>query len=255
MRLEVLGSSGTAPRAGNPASSYLVRSDSSTVWMDAGPGSYMALLDKVDPERIDGVLLSHLHPDHCSDVFALFHELAYVRRSAQSIPVVVPDGSMARFAGFLGGEPGHAIFQTFRFREAQPDDSILIGDITVTVAAAHHSVPALAFRVESGGGAIGYTGDTGPSEMVAEHLSGVDLLLAEASLQDHSDEYAFHMTARQAATMAIQGEVRHLVLTHIPASLDPTVSRREAESVFAGRLSLAAPGETYMIGEPIDQEL
>lgn len=249
MRLEVLGSSGTAPRAGNPASGYLVRSDEATIWMDAGPGTYMALLDRVDPEDIDAVLLSHMHADHCSDLFALFHGLKHVRESDKSIPVVVPDGAVARILGFLGGAPDHAILENLRFREAQPGESIFIGDVTITVQAAHHSVPALAFRIESAGRTLGYTGDTGPSNMVEEHFYDVDLLLAEASLQDRSDSYVFHLTARQAAEMAVRANVGHLVLTHIPAYLDSEDSRRQAAEVFGGTMSLAAPGETYIIGK------
>ncbi|MCP3974107.1 MAG: MBL fold metallo-hydrolase [bacterium] len=255
MRLEVLGSSGTAPRAGNPASGYLVRSGETTIWMDAGPGTYMALLDRVDPEEIDAVLLSHMHADHCSDIFALFHGLKHVRKSDRSVPVIVPDGATDRVLGFLAGGPDHAILENLKFREAQPNESILVGDVTITMQAAHHSVPALVFRIESGGRTLGYTGDTGPSELVEEHLSAVDLLLAEASLQDRSDSYVFHMSARQAAEMAVRASVGHLVLTHLPASLDPEESRRQAAEVYGGPMSLAAPGQTYIIGETSEEEL
>ena len=55
MRLAILGSSGTAPRPGNPASGYLVRGATATLWMDAGPGTYAALADHIDPEALDGV--------------------------------------------------------------------------------------------------------------------------------------------------------------------------------------------------------
>lgn len=247
MRLDVLGSSGTAPRRDNPASGYLVRSDTTTIWMDAGPGTYMALLQKVDPDTIDAVLLSHMHPDHCTDVFALFHELSYVRRSGRSIPVMVPDGSIERVRGFVGGDPDHPVFQTLHFREVQPGETAAVGDVTVTAQAAHHSVPALAYRLEASAAAVGYSGDTGPSEMVVEHFAGVDLLLAEASLQDASDPYAFHMTARQAGELATYAGAAHLVLTHIPSSLDQGESRRQAAEVYAGPLSLAAPGDMYMI--------
>lgn len=254
MRLEVLGSSGTAPQAGNPASGYLVRSNEATIWMDAGPGTYMALLDRVDLEEIDAVLLSHMHADHCSDIFALFHGLKHVRKSDRSVPVVVPDGAITRILGFLGGGPDHAILDNLKIREAQPGETIFIGDITITVQAAHHSVPALVFRIESDGGTLGYTGDTGPSDLVEEHLAGVDLLLAEASLQDGSDSYVFHMSARQAAEMAVRANVGHLVLTHIPAPLDPEDSRRQAAEVFSRNMSLAAPGETYIIGETSEEK-
>ena len=148
MRLDILGSSGTAPQPGNPASGYLVRGATAMLWMDAGPGTYAALADHVDPETLDAVLLSHMHADHCSDLLALFHVLAYVRKSTRPLPVVVPEGAVARWRGFVGGDDDHLLFTTFDFREARSGESFEFEDITVKVQAARHSVEALAYRAE-----------------------------------------------------------------------------------------------------------
>ena len=246
MRLDVLGSSGTAPARGNPASGYLLRHGTTTIWMDAGPGTYMALLEVVDPADVDAVLLSHMHADHCTDLFALFHGLKYIRASEKAVPVVVPDGSIERLQGFVQGDSDHALFEAMTFHEPRPGESIRFGDITVKPQAAHHSVPAFAYRVEAAGQALGYTGDTGASEMVDEHFAGVHTVLAEASLPA-GDGYPFHMTARQAAQLAVTAGVDRLILTHIPESVDSAESMSEAAAVFPGQLSLAQPGDVYMI--------
>lgn len=248
MRLTVLGSSGTAPQQGNPASGYLLRSAAAVLWVDAGPGTYQALLEHVDPEDIDAVLLSHMHSDHCTDLFALAHNLMFVRRSERRLPVVAPAGSVDRMRGFLGGEADHPTFRTLDVAEPAPGEAFVIGDVTATAQAAHHSVPAFAYRIETAGGALGYTGDTGPSEMINEHFAGVDVLLAEASLQDASPEYAFHMTARQAADMAVATNAGRLLLTHIPEAIDAPTSLEEAKTAFGGTIGLAEPGKTYIIG-------
>jgi ribonuclease BN (tRNA processing enzyme) len=247
MRLTVLGSSGTAPRAGNPASGYLVQSEGVNLWLDAGPGTYMALLALLDPGQLDAVLLSHMHPDHCSDLFALGHEFAYVRRSSRQVPVLCPDGSADRIAGFLGGTHDHAMFDTLQIKEVQPAEVFHFGALQVTAQAAHHSVPALAFRIEGPGGSLGYTGDTGPSDLIEAHFAGVDTLLAEASRQEASEPYPFHMSAGQAGEMASRVGADSLLLTHIPGSLDPEESLRQASIAYTGHLGLAKAAETYMI--------
>lgn len=248
MQLDILGSSGTAPRAGNPASGYLVRSGATTIWMDAGPGTYMALLEVVDPETIDAVLITHMHPDHSSDIFALSHTLAYIRHSSRAIPVVVPDGSIDRLRGFVGGADDHPLFDALDFHEAQPGETFDFGGVSVAMQAAHHTVPAFAYRLTADAATLGYTGDTGPSDLVTELFAGVELLLAEASRDDGSDPFPFHMTARQAGAMAAAAGVNHLLLTHIPETIDPGLSLQAAAEEYGGRLGLAAPGETYMIG-------
>ena len=43
MRIHVIGSSGTFPVAGRPASGYLVEQGSTRVWLDAGPGTFVNL--------------------------------------------------------------------------------------------------------------------------------------------------------------------------------------------------------------------
>ena len=254
MQLDVLGSSGTAPRPGNPASGYLVRSKAATIWMDAGPGTYMALLELIDPEALDAVLLSHMHPDHSSDIFALAHTLAYIRKSRRAIPVVVPDGSVERLGGFVGGGDQHPLFESLSFHEAQPGETFDFGDVSVALQAAHHTVPAFAFRLSCGGATLGYTGDTGPSDLVTDHFRGIDLLLAEASLDDRSEPFPFHLTAREAGAMASAAGVSHLLLTHIPEGRDLPRSLMVAAGEFGGQLGLAEPGDTYIIATKREED-
>lgn len=246
MRLDVLGSSGTAPTHDNPASGFLVSSEGTTLWMDAGPGTYMALLGLVDQTDVDAVLISHMHPDHCSDLFAFFHGLKYMREPTEAVPVVVPDGSINRISGFLQADPDHAVFQTLAFHEAQPGETLRFGTIDVVPMAARHSVPAFVYRVESAGGSLGYTGDTGPSEMVSAHFAGVGTILAEASLAN-DDRYPFHMTGRQAGQLAATSGSEQLILTHLRETMDAESTRQEAANVFGGTVSLAQPGDVYMI--------
>ena len=86
MQLTILGSNGTYPTAGRPASGYLVTHQGSRLWMDAGSGTYGALAAEMDPTDLDAIFLSHRHPDHCADIFASFTRWRTGQRTSTRFP-------------------------------------------------------------------------------------------------------------------------------------------------------------------------
>src|SRR5690606_40786747 len=76
MRLTVVGCSGSGSGPESPASCYLVQAEHEgrtfSVLLDLGPGAFGALYRHLDPAEVDAVLFSHLHPDHCLDLCALY---------------------------------------------------------------------------------------------------------------------------------------------------------------------------------------
>ena len=240
--MTVLGANGTYPTAGRPASGYLVSDGETNLWMDAGPGTYLALCRELDPMEINAVFLSHRHPDHCSDIFALYHSVAYgpVRRGR--IPVVCPEGLAEALAAFLQNPA--ALDSAFEFVTAGDGDTVRLGSMDVSMVRTNHPPPTLAPRVTVGDRSVTYTADTGPSDAVAAHAAGSDLLLAEASMTGRrdADSYPHHMTGAEAGTMAAAARVGRLVLTHVPAHEDPDRVLAEAESEFEGQVALAVPG-------------
>lgn len=242
MELTVLGSSGTYPAAGRPASGYLISGPGTELWMEAGPGTFTALCGALDPFDLDGVFLSHRHPDHCADFFALFHALAYGGYRGEAVPVLCPVGLSDLMAGFTAGRA--AWRAVFDFQECFARGELDLGGLLITTARANHPPPTLAARVASDGRSLAYTADTGPSPEVERLAAGCDLLLAEASLQEPRGPQSvpYHMTGREAGEMAARAGARRLMLTHIPPHLDPERTMVEAEAAFGGEVSLAVPG-------------
>ena len=78
MKLTIIGASGSFPGPGSPASCYLltaegVAADGVTprtwrILLDLGNGALGVLQRYVELEDLDGILLSHLHPDHFMDL-------------------------------------------------------------------------------------------------------------------------------------------------------------------------------------------
>ena len=247
MQLTVLGSNGTYPTAGRPASGYLVSNGDTNLWMDAGPGTYVALCGEMDPRDLTGVFLSHRHPDHCTDIFALYHAVAHGDRAVRPIPVLCPEGLAQALGRFVGGSS--VWWSTFEFITLSDGDSVDLGSMRVAVARSNHPPPTLAPRIAADGRSLTYTADTGPSEALECHAAGSDLLLAEAALAEPrtGGSVRYHMTGTEAGSMAAKARVRRLMLTHIAPYLDPERSLMEAESEFGGEVSLAVPGARIRI--------
>jgi ribonuclease Z len=88
---------------------------------------------------------------------------------------------------------------------------------------------------ERPGRKIVLSGDTGPCEMLRVAAHEADVLVHEATFTDEERDRAMqtgHSTARQAAELAREAEVRLLVLTHISTRYAGGEIRDEARAIF-----------------------
>jgi ribonuclease BN (tRNA processing enzyme) len=249
VRLTILGSSAGAPTRTNPASGYLVEHEGSSIWLDAGTGTFMELAARMDPGQLDAVVLSHIHVDHTSDLFGLYGYLAYGPSGNVPIPAYVTDGATQKFADFAGATGEHIFHHVLDFREVVPGDTATIGPFTLTFGPSKHAVPNNTVRIDAGGRTLVYTGDTGPNRELMEVADGADLFLCEASLIDDrtAQSYEFHLTAYEAGKIAAWGGAGQLVLTHISHQIDPKDSVAQASERFDGPVTYAAPGTEFEV--------
>jgi ribonuclease Z len=88
---------------------------------------------------------------------------------------------------------------------------------------------------ERPGRRIVLSGDTAPCDMVRVHAERADVLVHEATFTEEERERAIetgHSTARQAAEIAREADVRLLALTHVSTRYGGGEIRDEARSVF-----------------------
>lgn len=246
MKLTVLGSNAGAPSPSNPGSGYLVQTDTTCIWMDAGPGTFAALSQVMDPKDIDGLVLSHTHIDHCVDALGLFAYLAYGIGGA-SIDVYAPQGTAAHLGAFARAGDDHPFHHTMLIEEVAGGGDAQIGDVSLKFGDAVHPVPAMVTRLEAGGSSLVYSGDTGPGGDLIEIAAGADVLLVEAALQGVRDgsTYPYHLTAREGGEIAAIAGVDRLVLTHIGFTKDVQLSIDQAASAYVGTVEYAAPGTVF----------
>ena len=243
MRLTVVGCAGSFPGPDSPASCYLVEHDGRRVLLDLGNGSFGPLQRYADVYAIDAVVLSHLHADHCLDLTSYYVARKYHPDGPKPrIPVLGPTGSADRMARAydLPDEPGmHGEFE-FRDHVAVTE----IGPFRISTAPANHPVEAVHVRVEAGGRALVFSGDTGLSEPLVELSRGADLALYEASFLSRYPDLPpdLHLTAAQSADHALRAGVGRLVLTHLVPWTPQDETLEEASAAYDGELHLASTG-------------
>ena len=240
MRVHVVGSSGTYPGPGRPASGYLIESVRTRVWCDAGPGTFVSM--PLDTDLIAAVVVSHQHPDHCADLMAAFHAWKYRPDPRDPVPLFAPQAVWDRLCDFLEQEPS-----SFEFTPVWTGSEIAIGDLEVEFVEMDHSVPTVGSRWDGNGRTLFFTADTGPAGNWRQLAADVDVMLAEASYQGETEDkvYAHHLTAGEAGQIARQVGAGKLVVTHIPPYLDPSISVDEAEQAFDRPVRLAVAGASF----------
>jgi len=248
--LTVLGSAGGAPTRTNPASGYLVESEGTAVWLDAGTGTFMELARHTDPGTLAAVVLSHIHVDHCSDVFGLYGYLAFGPSGLVPVPVFGPIGASEHLSAFARAGEEHVFRSVLNLIDVVVGSAVAIGDVSIRFGRAVHPVPALVTRFDTPDGSIVYSGDTGPGSDLAELAKGADVLLCEATIagERSAQTYPYHLTASEAGRVAAEAGVSQLIVTHLASGVDPDQALEEAAAEFHGKIGLAEPGATFTSG-------
>ena len=249
MELTVLGTAGTWPPAGGATCGFLVSHDGTTIWLDAGTGTFANLQDHIEVRDLDAIVITHGHPDHFVDVVPAFYARHYGGFGDPGLPFYSPEG-FTNLLSLLVSEDGRNVMaEAYAFSTVVPGDRIRVGSLDIRAfEMSHVGVNALGYRIEADGVVFAYTGDTGPCDAAVEMAREADVLLAEATYQDSSSLLPFHLSARQAAEHAKAADVGRLLLTHILPTLDPVVSLAEARSAFDGSVEVAEQGMVTEIG-------
>ena len=165
--LTVLGCDGSYPGPGGAASGYLVRAATTTLWLDAGPGTFAHLQQVCDPRTVDAVVLSHEHPDHWTDLesFAVWRRRHDRSTAGPRLCPARPAGS-ARTSPTSPGWPGKRSGRRTR---------VTVGELRCSFVATDHGPPTLAVRIDPesavGGDlscSLAYSADTGPDWSLEE---------------------------------------------------------------------------------------
>lgn len=216
MKLHILGSGTCIPNAKRGSSGYCVKLPESNILLDCGNGATWKL-EKIgiDYLSIDHIFITHFHPDHTADLIPFLFATKYPEGEQRKAKLTVwgPEGIEELFEGF------RAAYHEWIFPECLKIETIEEGiatfkDFTITAAKSAHTDTSLAYRIESEGKTLVYTGDTDYSEAIVEIANKTDLLLIECSAPD-SLKTKGHLSPSDVARIAKESRARKVVVTHI----------------------------------------
>jgi len=247
MRVMILGSGTAVPDPERGSSGVAVWVDGSLVFLDLGSGSaYRAARFGVQVQDLDGVILSHLHPDHTGDLVPLLFAFRNPEW-ARSKPLWLwgPPG-LAQHLGALESVYGSWIEPLgYERRVAELFESVVsVGSWQLKTVPVRHGLPAIACAlIDSEGRKLVYSGDTEPCEELISLAAGADLLILECSFPEGRVSPG-HLTPGQAGRIAARAGAKRLVLTHFyPACRGHDVAGACAKT-YRGEITMAWDGLT-----------
>ena len=244
LAVTVLGCSGSYAGPGGACTGYLVQTSTSSVWLDAGPGTLANLQNTCSLADLDAVVLTHAHPDHWLEIPIVANALEWYEKR-ERLPVY----SNAHMAGVARDVIGDGLDAVFDWRVVGVTDVVEIGDQTWRFAQTDHYVPTFAVRVDADGEIMIFSSDTGPDfslETLVDEEETISLALIESTFLDRvGHEEIMHLSATEAGALAQSRRINRLVLTHLAPREQAFAHLAAAGTKFSGPIDLAEVGQVY----------
>jgi ribonuclease Z len=225
--LHLLGTGAALADASRTTTMLAFENETATLVVDCGGDVVQRLLvADLDLERIEGLILTHEHPDHVGG-FPLFMEKIWLAGRRRPIAVYGPEAALSQarriFESFdTSGWEGMPQIEWHEVELRQGAEVLAARGWRVSAAPGKHSVPVIGIRVEDtdGGGVVAYSADTEKAESIVILARDADILVHEAS-----GGFSGHSSVADATAVAAEAGAKQLILVHLP----PDPSGQELE--------------------------
>jgi ribonuclease BN (tRNA processing enzyme) len=225
VRLHVIGSSPAWPNPGGAHSGYLLEADGQRLLLDCGPGVLSRLRQTEGWPKVDAIAITHFHLDHWGDLVPWVWGSMY---RSENGPVARPalwvfEGG-SEYLQKLGGRLGFPDMfdRVFHLNEYADDRPFAAAGFQVTaLRLPHYTLETYGFRAERDGTTLAYSGDSAPSDRLADLARNADLFVCEATLLRGEDDGLprGHLSLDEAVAAFEAAGARRLLVTHRPAEL------------------------------------
>ena len=223
VRLTVVGSSPAWPNPGGAQSGYLLEGDGRLL-LDCGPGVLARLRERESWPDIEAIAITHFHLDHWGDLVPWVWGTMFGLGQESDRPVLwVYRGGRERLRDFGARLGREDMFEgCFEVEEYGDGEPFAAAGLEVTaIRLPHYGLETYGFRVSNGDRTVAYSGDSGPSERLAELAREADLFVCEATLEraELDGEPRGHLSAEEATAAFAASGARRLLITHRPNEL------------------------------------
>jgi ribonuclease Z len=272
MSLIMLGTGNTLGGVQRVKSSTAVFAANQIFLVDCGCGVIQRLLASgIMPNHINKIFFTHHHADHNGGFIDFFVTSSLNRLDlGRQLPIeaygptntkeIISKMRESIESDVSSRKPNSADWSKIIFNELNNGTIYKKDGLEVTVFLVDHGPykPAVGYKFEYNGKKIVFSGDTSPNDNVKFHSKKADILIHEAYnaewiktsiKQNPSDEQTMravmtkHTSTLEAAEIAREAEVGHLVLTHhIPLPIPLTRIEKQyirgISKIFKGKISM-----------------
>jgi ribonuclease BN (tRNA processing enzyme) len=222
MRLTVVGCSPAWPNPGGAQSGYLVE-DGMRVLLDCGPGVLAKLRERESWPHLDAIVITHFHLDHWGDLVPWVWGTMFGLGREEHPELWLPPrgGARLRHFGVRFGTP-QMFEESFDVHEYANEKAFEAAGFHVTpMSLPHYTLETYGLRISNGATTVAYSGDSGPSERLAELARDADLFICEATLEspEADGELRGHLAPEEAIAAFEASGARRLLVTHRPYEL------------------------------------
>jgi ribonuclease BN (tRNA processing enzyme) len=242
LELTIVGSGTAVPYKGRGAPGYLLRVSGELMALDIGPGTVhrwpeagLSCLDVAE------VYISHLHPDHVSDLVTLLFALRNQHLDrVKPLHIIGPVGLKDYYRGLQGLYGYWVEEEGYNLVVKEIDEETNEREYrTVISRRVRHTASSLGYRIESPNGKVAvYSGDTDYCEGLIELGQGAQVLILECSVPEE-ERIEGHLTPTLAGKIAEECRAEKLVLTHFYPMFDAIDIEERVRKVFGGEVVLA----------------
>ena len=237
MKLTIAGSGDAFGSGGRLNTCFFLETAKATLLVDCGASALPALKGlKLDPNRIDGIVLSHLHGDHFGGVPFLLLDAQFLSRRDRPLLIAGPPGTRARIDALMEAVFPKSTGSKWKFAWDVLEipvgvETDVLGHSVLTAEVIHQSgTPSTALRLSDGVKVFAYSGDTEWTDALLPIARDADLFVCECYA--YAGRLTGHMVWEILKARIGDLRARQLMITH----MGPGMLAQRGEAAAAGVL-------------------